>query len=248
MNIRTILLAGGMLCSLVGASWAEGLNSVGDNLPIGANNQQFMKLVATSGPNNVILFGIGMPYTAWINTTAGTASFSGMNIGGNVDVSGVATVGSINVAGSTITTTTVNAANNLAAAPACDTTNNALTKNADGSFSCIAASAGGGGTGSQGPAGPNGDTGATGPQGPAGASGAQGQAGSTFILQAGVNIPGSFSTGPCQGYATLDFTFHDVSPAGIINYTAGRCNCYYTPSGANLPPPGGNVPNCPAHL
>ncbi len=217
MNIRTILLTGGMLCSLVGTSWADGLNSAGDNLPIGAHGSQFMKLVAGTAPtNNVILFGTGTPYTAWINTTAGTASFSGMNIGGNIDVSGVATVGAINVAGSSITTSTVNAANNLAAAPACDTTNNALTKNADGSFSCIAASAGGGGTGSQGPAGPQGDKGDKGDTGP------QGPAGFALTVPAGVHFPGtitcSLPSGTTRTQVPVSFEYRGITRDGLVEY------------------------------
>jgi len=185
MKIRTILLAGGMLCALSGASWADGLNSIGANLPIGAAGYQFMNLLSGGGVN-VINFGTGAP-VAWINTTTGAASFSTVTIGGSV-----------------LNSTVVNSDISLANLT-CPAGYEALTKFPNGTYGCIAVTdivnvgkitvpscaanqmlyfTGAGFTciaAATGPQGPAGATGATGPQGPAGPMGATGPQGASIL-------------------------------------------------------------------
>ena len=197
MKIRTIFLAGGMLCVLSGATWADGLNSVGANLPIGASGQQFINLLSGGG-GNVVNFGAGAP-VAWINTTTGAASFASV------------AAQTVTVGGSVLNSTVVNSDISLANLT-CPAGYEALTKFPNGTygciavtdivnvgkitvpscpatqmlyftgagFTCIAAAQGPAGpAGATGPQGPQGATGATGPQGPQGPQGPAGSAGSS---------------------------------------------------------------------
>ena len=142
MNIRTILLASGLLCSLVGNSWADGINSANSSdLPLGAGGTSFMWLGGgnnTSIPQGKIHFGaIKTSPKAWINAGDGSASFDTVNATNLTDSGNATFGGTVGIGGVTANATTIATANNLAAAPACSTTTSALTKNADGSFSCV---------------------------------------------------------------------------------------------------------------
>ena len=178
INSKKIALSIGFLCSLVSASLADGLNSVGANLPIGAAGQQFINLLH-SGANNIVNFGSVAP-VAWINASDGSASFSQVGVGGSV-----------------LNSTVVNTAISLSTLN-CPAGYEALTKFPNGTLGCIAVTdivnvgkitvpscpatqmlyfTGAGFTcipAAQGPAGPQGPVGATGPQGPAGPAGASG--------------------------------------------------------------------------
>ncbi len=205
MNIRTILLAGGMLCGLLltsQANAANGVNSMANtDLPIGAGGSAFMFL-GGGGPlaQNTVNFGTS-PATvkAWINSATGAASFTTANFTS-------VTAPTVIVNGSTLTSAAVNTALSLTSLT-CPVGYEALTKFPNGSFGCIAVTnitnvgtvtvpscpasqmlyfTGAGFTciaaapGPQGPAGANGATGATGPQGP---QGIQGPAGSLSAAQ-----------------------------------------------------------------
>ena len=251
MKIRTILLAGGMLCALSGATWADGLNSVGANLPIGASGQQFINLLSGGG-GNVVNFGAGAP-VAWINTTTGAASFASVS------------APTVIVNGATLTSSAVNTAVSLANLT-CPAGYEALTKFPNGTFGCIAVTdivnvgkitvpscpatqmlyfTGAGFTciaAAQGPAGP---AGATGPQGSQGFQGSPGPPGPPGSPSASglAQFGGMYQTYLCD----TAHVFHFDSNGGCrhTNPLTGACSCPSGYTGYAINDVNGPINQCP---
>ncbi len=269
MCIRKIALSLGFLCSLASASLADGLNSVGANLPIGAAGQQFINLLH-SGANNLVNFGSAAP-VAWVNASDGSASFSAIgattvNIGGSVLNSSVAkTAVSLSNAvcpvgyealtkfpdgtiGCIAVTDIVNVGKTTV--PSCPATQMLYFTGA--SFTCIAAAQGPAGpqgpvgaTGTQGPAGPAGASGAgsVGPAGPAGPPGPQGATGPAGPAGSGSGGGATGPTGP-QGIQGIPGPAGPPGPADA-GHSFGTNGYQKFPSGFIMQ--WGNAPIVPSH-
>ena len=142
MNIRTILLAGGMLCSLVGVSQADGINSAnGSDLPIGAGGTPYMWLGGGSNaPNTLPLgkinFGAHTSPKAWINSLDGSATFGNLNVTNLTDSGDAKITGTIEIGGAKATSSTITTANALAAALSTCGVGSTLMVGAGGTLTC----------------------------------------------------------------------------------------------------------------